>query len=645
MPRPLLLAALLTFTGCAYSTAMHHGDKAAKSGDYVGALDDYQAALTKKPDSEEAQAAVVDARKRAIEGALTDAHAALESGEYEASAAALKVVERLDPDDPEAYELRKDVAAAMADERDDLWKAGDVRGAYAMAVRERLLFPATPGLDSAFEHLRTHYTTQAERLLTSARFDAALAALRTITEFEPAQKDAIAGTESRIQLAWADSLDKKAKTAARYNPGMASVLYARAYEIAGRDADLSSSHTLGVRLAADGRFTVTLATAGTSPRRSSVHDAVAMGIPAIATTDSGADLVVTITPLTPRCTESSVSTPTDRDYVSGQVEKPNPAWKDANARLEAATEAKADAIARGETLFPQVQAAEKALAHIDVALQSATTNVASYQAKFDTASTQRDASIAHREELASSTTATTAEIVSAGKRADEWSAAVDTAEEALNAAEAAVADLQSQRGPAAEELERLRAQNAEANADRVSASDAELARKADLRGISETVWEDVHANYHYAEVAWTRTCTAPVQVTMRPRWTTSETTTRTFSPSNATTDQAHAAHAASSLAADPKAFPDSDEALIAKGDAATASDIAGWISHMADDHYRVRTQETRVALAKDPVGATTSLVSLYLGAPERLDQETKVAFAAGVKAQYGLEKMELLSQP
>ncbi|MEZ4239778.1 MAG: hypothetical protein R3F59_27195 [Myxococcota bacterium] len=58
--------------------------------------------------------------------------------------------------------------------------------------------------------MRGHFTKAAESLLKDQRFDVSLAAVRTITEFEPDKATEMAPLEKRILDAWGDDVVKQA---------------------------------------------------------------------------------------------------------------------------------------------------------------------------------------------------------------------------------------------------------------------------------------------------------------------------------------------------------------------------------------------------------------------------------------------------
>jgi hypothetical protein len=644
MRRTLVLTIALSATGCAYQQSLHKAERLARSNQWVEALDAYEHALETKPASEEAQAGADRVLAEAVGHAVTEARAATATGNYESASAAIALLEKFDRDNPESFQLKKDLRTAMTTQREALFEIGDERGAYALAIRQRQLCPDSEGLDQAFMHLREHFLAESERLLALDEHQQALAAIRVIPEFEPNRKMEVATSEQRILDDWADDLDREARNETTVGRlGTASILYARAFEVAGRTSDLDTAQRLAASLAADGGFGIDLQVSGPPARKVPLREAVTTGVGQVVPA-SAADMLVSITVQPSQCTEARTVTKQSRDYVSGQVEKPNPAYAEGKARLQLVSDSKDEATAAAKELKANLEAAEIAVTEIERGIAAATAAGTEAQRWFTLAETQYTAARTKRDQMAE-TNAATDDLVGAGKRVDEWSEARDQAEDALQKAEQDGIALSAERGPAAETLARLRAEDARINAERAAATSEEATQANALRQLPATVWEDVHATFNYEVVDWTRTCTAPVEVTLQPRWSTSLPVKRTFAPANATADRTNVAHTASKLEADPKGYPETDAVLLARGDAATTAEIIQWIKRMSEDYYDVRTHETTLALVRDPDSATTSIVGLWLGAPERLDEATRAAFTLHVRERYGLQKLELLASP
>jgi hypothetical protein len=101
-------------------------------------------------------------------------------------------------------------------------------------------------------------------------------------------------------------------------------------------------------------------------------------------------------------------------------------------------------------------------------------------------------------------------------------------------------------------------------------------------------------------------------------------------------------HVKAEITEDPKKFPETDDQLVAKGDAETQAAIVEWIGNLVGAFYRDQATEATLALTTDPVAGATELVTLYLGASARLDEQTVKLFETHAKQHFGVEKLALL---
>lgn len=650
---PLLLA------GCAFQQAMNRGEKLATSGDWEGALVAYGEALSKKPDDAEAQAAQQAARDQIVEDELTNAKASLDTGDYEATKKSLDRVTALDPDHPEVFELTIDMEKSMQARFVYFWEAGDQRTAYVTAIRTRDILPRATYLQGAFDQLRKHYTDQAEKLLKAKEHEKALAALHTITEFEPDRQADVAPTEQRIRLAWADTLATRAWALYRSQKlGAAAVLLVRAYEVAGRPNDLQQARPMVAKLKDQGRTRIQLDLEGDWKRVGPVRDGLVGGLATVPNTivvRSEPALTLKVVLKTQRCTEDDEETPTTLEYISGQVEKANPAYAALQTQLTQAIKDEETARNRANGLRPELDRATSALKVLDDKLAVAERDKVAAQQAFDSANTQLTATRSKRDELDAeldrlvntgaakeTVDAMAAQVAEATKRLGEWTTQVAKTDETENSASSKVNALQAQREPAVQALDRLKAGYDAVVKDRDTAKQLNTELSAKLASTPKTVMEDVHEVLRYDVHDWTRTCTAPASVWARPTWQTTLQKYQTFSPHQTTTDRSHIGHEKAKLELDPKAYPESDAQLVAKGDAETTKVLVEWLASLTEDSYRARVEGAIDQMGVDPIGAATPILALWLGAKERLDDTVSGAFMTHLRKEFGLEKPELL---
>lgn len=643
--------------GCAYPLAVHKGERAAARGDWATAYDAYTAAVDRRPGEAEAEQGRATARDHLVEAAIAEARTAMGSGQFEASLAAIGTAEGLDSDRPEVYQLRLELERAVAGEVSRLWETGDARGSYAMAVRARKMFPKAAYLGPTFDQLRTHFAGRAEALLKEKKFEYALVAVRTISEFEPDQQLRVAPIEGRVLTAWADDCAGRAAVHARGGRvGASAVLYARAHEIAGRAEDLVKARAAAASLASGARFSVAVAVTGPGDRAAELRQAVLAAVgktPSAEIVAAGGDLGVKLVVGAPRCVDSDSPTKTSVQYVSGQTSKPNPVHAAITAERAAATAEEAAASATLAKVAPKLTVATEAMAKFDAAVRELEQRRSDAEAKTAEAETQLEAARARRDELQAQLDAGTgdpaalkAELATIGTRVAEWTDQVLQRGEAEDAVARKLAVVLAERTPVAEVFDRLTATAASATAARDAARSAITEANERLSTTAPALVEDVYSTFTYDVHDWTRTCTAPVAATLTPKWKTALPTAKSFAPANQIGDRSHVGFAAAKLEPDPKVFATPDAELVARGDEETEDALIVWISAMADDYFHQRVGATGAALQRDPTGATSDLVGLFVGAQDRLDASTIEAFRAHVRALYGLQNLDLvLSSP
>ncbi len=648
----------LLLQGCVYSASMSKGARAEGSGDYLAAYTAYEAAVEKKPEEVEAQEALARAATALADEAIQKAEDALAIGDHEIMMEQLTTAAKYESDRPEVFQLAQKGREDMRVRYERLWTQSDYEEAYDMAVRTRTLYSDSEHLEGAFNDLRSHYRDQAKAELGRKQHEEALATLRTITRFEPDRTGDIAALEQTILTAWGDDLAKRASSNARSRKyGAAAVLYARAYEVAGDRGHLEQSRKIAANLEEDGKLTVSLKVAGQRGRTDTLKEGILTGLTGISDTElvtGRPDLAVRVDVGTQKCTEEDAVTPTEKDYISGQVEEPNPEYHQLQDALAAERATEAEAKEKSEALFPDVARAEETLKAIDAELDGVNRDLATAEASLTEAQTQLDRSKTRRDELsarldelqATGATATADsvrdELSNIGSIINEWSGEVLKRADAASALKRKKEGLEVDRKPAAEALGRLKS-----GYDSLVQTKTDAQKKASdlslkLSSTPKTVWKDVHETLEYDIHDWTRSCIAPVTVSLTPRWDTSQSTREVYAPAHETKDRSHIGHEKAAILEDLKEFPESDDSLVAKGDAATLTEVLSWLDNMAKDHFEHRRTDTAVALVEKPVDATTALVELYVGAQGRLDESSVKMFETHVKSHFGLEDIALL---
>ncbi|MEZ4239779.1 MAG: hypothetical protein R3F59_27200 [Myxococcota bacterium] len=371
--------------------------------------------------------------------------------------------------------------------------------------------------------------------------------------------------------------------------------------------------------------------------------------------EAPAKLQVKVTAPAPKCTEADAVTPASQEYVSGQVDKPNPAYEELKVQLQHAQAEEKAATAEGERLWPELKAAEGTLSKFDAGVAAAEKAHAEAEAAYDTAAQQLKGAKQKRDELDAQIAAAEAagtdeatlqgmdkELGQLGLRVSEWSGEVIVREEGEGAARRALAKATAARAPAADAHARLKAAWDEIDARKKAAGETLGTITSKMTSTPKTVTEDVMATFAYDVHDWTRTCEAPVSATATARWKTDQPLTQRYTPTAETTDRSHEGLEAAGVAVDRKEYPVPDADLVAKRDAETAAELVKWLTALVGDYYTVQIAAARGRAEGDPDGAADDMVGLYVAARTRLDETATAAFAAHLKERYGLEQLPFL---
>ena len=661
MKRTLVLVCVLA--ACGGASALRRGQKLEAAGNWSGAYLAYAEAVAAKPNNPSPEA--VEARDRAadvlVEQDATAGRAALEADDYEGAMAAVERITDVDPDRPEAFQLKLATESKMSAAYLRLWSAGQVPEAYAHAVRIKKLFPDAKILGGAFHELRDAVEKKAEDLLAKGQHAEALATIRVIPEHEPDQAERVAPIEQKIIAAWSDALVKEAKRmqSAR-KQGAASLLYARAYEVGARATDLEQARAIAADLAPAGRLRVKLEVTGPQTRAASMRALLTGGLtvlPDVTVVTTGtSDLVVRAALGPSSCSEVDVPSTAVAAIGGGETDEDEAAADAEQAQADAEAVAAADEAAQEAQ---ELEAAEQTLRAVEDKLDAAETSLEQAETALDDVQAQRDSAQAKLEELEATldeqrdegaTPATLAEterqIGEVEARIASYDEQVRAQEEAAATADALVSSLENDREAADAEVERLGGGTETATAKRATKkkkTEASSDEPSDTGADPESADSSDYVRYELH--TWTRGCTAPATVSLRPAFKTDVGPPRELAPRHETVDKVHAAQPEAGLANDPKAYALSDADLVAKGDTSTAAEVATWVTTAGDTFFRDRATLALAAAKTDPKGASTPIVSLYVGAPTRVDPPTAAQFATHARDVYGLTSLDLVRTP
>ncbi len=131
-----LALALSLSAGCVYQNSMKRGDAAMAAGQFETAIEEYQRALSKKPDSQEAKDKLTQAQDKAVEVKAEEARRALASGDFMGAVRITAEAAGILPNSAVVGALVEEIVPAAIGEGERL--TGEARYADAMALYDAL---------------------------------------------------------------------------------------------------------------------------------------------------------------------------------------------------------------------------------------------------------------------------------------------------------------------------------------------------------------------------------------------------------------------------------------------------------------------------------------------------------------------------
>ncbi len=647
---------------CAHSSSLHKGDEAAANNNWTDAYDAYASALQAKPSSAAAKEAVDHAKPLAIAMELQSAQVALEASSYEEAMQHLDYVKKVDPTNEEEKQLRDDAKKRMAQElTGKLGYELDATAIYDLVERARKLFPDLVEIPKTLEALRTRIEKDAETLVAQKKYQEAITSLRLISEHEPNLKVHVQTLEQTYLTAWADDYAARAKVAtAKKQDGLAAALYARAYEIAGRPDDLERSRTSSKTLLKKATLGIYLEAKGEGGARNSqirtATQTVLDGLPGVSKAfKSKNDLTVEINVRAARCIETSENTPQSKDYVSGQIKVPNPDHGTLTEQVAVAQSTLDRAQADLDRVSPDATSAKSGLGEFDAKLAKAKVELDAAKGKADSARSQLEGSNKRKTDLETKLAglqssngpewdlkATQSELDQVNKVIPQWEEAFREKQSIYEQANLRYEAINTDRAPAAEAAVRLENSRAEATKQVADAKAALAGLQAKLAQTSPTLLQDVHETLEYKLYKWTRTCSAPVSVVLRPMFKTELPRTYTFASKQETTDTSNIGHEKAAVVEDKKEFPKTDAQLVAEADAESMKLVNAAVGAVIEGYFTNRLNHAANQVESEPDVATDALVTMYIGARQRVDEAAQAILKSHLEKNYGLTKLDLL---
>ena len=616
----ILVCVLGSMPGCGYRRAMNRAERHVESEQWREAVVEYRNALKRKPDSPDAQAGLDAVRIPALHDTVAAARAALPRGEYETAMDHAAFAGSLDDGHASVQRLRGDVLEAMRGDLDDRIDSGEMERAYALADRIGALFPTAPFLHDVYDQLREHFFERADMLLEEGRFAAALEQLALVEIYEPDLGDEVETRARVIRTAWAEDLTgSAADRESAGHRGAAAALLATAHQVAGREEDLARGLRLAHRLQLEGRFSVSLRTAGDPARIEWALDPAAEGIAAISGADAVGEeqdawLVWTLSAGETGCDQTNTVIDATQDYVAGQLSTDNP---DYLVLLEHGDEIRRDL---DETVV------ELAGARADLertSLKTGTHEIEVMRPLWDEIQVLR-----YELQRLEGDPVTHPEIARV----------MEDLELLIEEEEEAAADhrrLRAASDGARYQLELLVQQDADLRVSQAN-NDAVLGQTPPL------LFEDIIESFPYEIHQWTRACTTELRVDARGSWGDGVERTRVHSSTSTTVDRANDAFPDYGVTGDPLEFEVNEDGLVARADLENIQRALTDLSATADEFYAHTWAEALSHRTTDPDHATDAMLRFLLAAPSRLGERDRALIADHVLRVYGLEDLSAL---
>lgn len=568
--------------GCAFQKAIDAGHALVEARRYRAALAEYERALRLDEDSGEARALIAQILPYALDEADADMHAELAKGDYEAAMGHVAYVRRYDG--KRADELATTVSALMRTNVEALMAKGDMLGAYPLAVRTAKLFPEMQGLGAIFERLRGHFLAQSDQRALAGQYREALASLDVIENHEPAMHEMLAPRRAKIRGVWADTVVVKAVAAeGREELGVAAVHYARAFEIAGRDADGDAMRRLIRVLRADGAFNLVITYAGDPRRRAAVAKLASPRLTSIEgltmAPSEDASMIANVHAGAASCTETYTTSTRSKDYVAGTRQVPNPAYATLSAEID------------NETTAIQVSTGK---------VSSKSAEVDRLEARLKQCERRRDNARAHGD----------------GHRQPP-----------------SCTDISSKLSTAKSELGTL-SSDLSAAESRLQSATSQRARTP------QSFTEEIIETFTYEVRHHTRRCDLSLTAALEPAWSGAE--SHQVTGDGSASDDSHAGYGRYGIPQDDLSYSLSDGDLIAHADHQAAGRLANLVKSKVGGYYRAMTDRALALESDDPIAGVDMLVAIVAAGRTHLDEGRVGGIGQRLRARLDLENIETL---
>jgi len=637
--RVVTIAALsVALWGCAAQRALDKGHDFVTQKQYRQALAHYERANRLDPDSEKAKRAIEQITPYAVAAAVSDAHEALRRKNYDEAVSHVTYIRARDEKTARATERAAE--DAMGVELEALLGAGDMRRAYPFAARTSRLVPKATFLPAAFSRLRAHFLGESERLAAAKQFPEAMEALQPIEKHDDAMQAELERRRQRIRGSWADQLVARAhEKESNQHLGSAAALYAHAFEIASRPADRAALRRVAKTLRQQASFKLDLEVTEAPHRQRVVQRLLRNEIGNVQgvvwATDDEATLVaaVMLPPMT--CSESYTTSNATQTYVARVRRVPNPGHARLDQRLGEAS-SKRDELA---------QRLDASLSKVSLGTMAATRCASGHEAPARAAvdATQAELARLHGqiERIEQRLAGHNARRGNGSRRRlARLRERAEAASRALEQAQQRLADAQQRCAALRVNVDRERRRAARLRTSLGVVEGVMTALATRLAVTPRTLEQEVLEDFVYEVRHHTRRCHGHAELELDPAWREPE--KHHLDAHRDTTDRSNTAFPQYDVAGDDLLFPESDDELRARIDAAVANDVLVKLRDAVRSYYAFMGERALGWSTTEPDDASDVMVAIYLAAPNQLRADDKRAIAAFLEREHGLSTLDSL---
>jgi hypothetical protein len=664
----LVFLVALTFVfaaGCASKQAIKQANEYAKQGNWRAAYAQCEKARELNPDNEEAQKCVADTRPKATASALEAARTELNAQQYAAALEHIDYVDSIHDKPPkEAVKLRKDVKLAVQDRLETYIANGDMERAYVFAGTAAEVYGSAEFVERAYQSCYEHFSATARAHEKKGEYADAVASWAVIREHDGAKESEAHREQERIENVWAEELEAEALALEEDGKtGGAVVMYAKAYELAGREKSRVQLRRLTDDLRATTTFGVQWKVDGPRDWERSFNKALFSHIeakePAVTRVSSGGKLEMEFDLKKSDCSDEATGTAQQStEYVAGTRRVPNPTYEEFERELDGARDDLADARDQEDRLARDLDEAERELSNFrtreyEPALEQfedAKQRERDYEAQVESAQRFVDEAeeqlrrLENDENVSEETIAgqrTTVQnlrrdLTQKETRYEDAQADRRTLERKFRDAQSELDDLQRRRDDLFDD-------HRDAQQDVAQFQDDVSRLESKLRSTPQTLEEEVVKTFNYEVTNWKRTCRAEVELSALIIDMDKDYEIM-LEGSAATEDSSHPAYPDYGVDKDPLAFPTDDVALYDQVDQQLAARADELIFGHARKYWNRRLAEGVEKMNDKPHEAADILLAVYLTSPKTLDSGEKTALEEHLQEHYGASPLATISQ-